>query len=333
MSGVRRPAVVAVSTLALLGVSAAASAAWPSQGAGVATARAGSLSAPGAPSATAATSSSIALTWSASSAPAGASVRYRVERATAAAPSTFSPACGGTDITTTSCSDTGLAASTEYVYRLTGLLGSAWASAPSSARLSTPAAAGVTVSTPDLVSDYDSNVTTDDITNSTTLVLAGTSSPSASIAVTDGQNSAGTATADASGAWFLTLTSVTEGVHTYSAVATRSGTSSPRSSTLTVVVDRTAPAVTVSTAVGKGGSGNLNASGTLGTATNDLPAVDITVTDASGAVVDGGPALLSGATWTYQSKKTLVDKAAYTLTAVQRDVAGNKGSNAKSFTG
>jgi hypothetical protein len=79
----------------------------------------------------------------------------------------------------------------------------------------------------------------DSAQNSTTVTLSGTAEPGASIAISEG----GAATADANGAWTVTIAGVSEGDHEYTATATDEAqhTSAP-SAVRRVRVDLTAPA-------------------------------------------------------------------------------------------
>ena len=77
---------------------------------------------------------------------------------------------------------------------------------------------------------------------STTVTLAGTTEPGASVAVLEGADARGAATADADGDWALAIAGVAEGVHAYTATATDTAghvgaASEPRS----VRVDLTPP--------------------------------------------------------------------------------------------
>jgi len=77
----------------------------------------------------------------------------------------------------------------------------------------------------------------DSAQNSTTVTLAGSAEPGATIAV-----GGGAATADANGAWTVTLTGVAEGLHEYTATATdEAGHTSAASEVRRVRVDLTAP--------------------------------------------------------------------------------------------
>lgn len=99
---------------------------------------------------------------------------------------------------------------------------------------------------PDLVAASDTGTSaTDDVTNDTTPTLTGTAEPGAVVTVydTDGITVLGTATADATtGAYAVTLTTLSQGVHALTVVATDAGGNrSLPSAALRVTIDTTAP--------------------------------------------------------------------------------------------
>lgn len=131
------PAAVLMATPAFAKLSAA--------GAGGGSARATSITAPGAPTVNGtATSSSVPLQWTAASGPSG-TLKYHVERA-AFGGSSWTDVCGSTDaapISGTSCSDGSVSASTDYQYRVTAEIGNWRKTSATSAKISTPAAASM----------------------------------------------------------------------------------------------------------------------------------------------------------------------------------------------
>jgi len=89
-------------------------------------------------------------------------------------------------------------------------------------------------------------VTTDFITNDTTLFLNGTAPAGSTVSVTRvGTGVIGTTVASASGTWTFnyTGTTLTSGLYTFTATATLSGSSSPASAPCIVTVDTVAPAI------------------------------------------------------------------------------------------
>jgi hypothetical protein len=102
---------------------------------------------------------------------------------------------------------------------------------------------GTAPGTPDLAATSDNGIsTTDNITNITTPVITGTGEAGASVTLFDGATARGSTTVAANGAWSITTTPLSEGVHTLSAVATdTAGNVSAPSATLTVTIDSTTP--------------------------------------------------------------------------------------------
>ncbi|MCP4945541.1 MAG: hypothetical protein GY924_26650, partial [Planctomycetaceae bacterium] len=102
-------------------------------------------------------------------------------------------------------------------------------------------------SQPDLVWTSDTGVsTTDDITSDATPTLAGTGEPGSSVEILDDATSLGVVVVDAGGAWEFTPSTLGDGTHELTAVATdASGNMSNPSPTLTITVDTVAATVTV----------------------------------------------------------------------------------------
>ena len=71
----------------------------------------------------------------------------------------------------------------------------------------------------------DSGVVGDHITNDNTLTLTGTAAANSTVKVFDGSTQVGTATANSSGAWSLTTTTLVDGSHSLTATATTTSTS------------------------------------------------------------------------------------------------------------
>ncbi|MBT3267495.1 tandem-95 repeat protein [Candidatus Poribacteria bacterium] len=125
----------------------------------------------------------------------------------------------------------------------------------------------------------------DDVTNDATPDISGTAEASSSIAVTsDLDGSIGSATADGSGDWSITASTLQEGAHSLTATATdTAGNASSASTALSATVDTTSPTVSA--------VGATTADGTYGVG----DAVDVTVALASVVTVDtsgGTPALV-----------------------------------------
>jgi hypothetical protein len=119
----RRPLAVAAAVVAFAGITVPAYAAWTTAGSVGRSATATTLAAPGAPTAGTTTQTSADLTWSPATAFATGTIQYHVERAPFGT-ATWTSACGSSDsapLSTTSCTDTGLAAGTDYQYRVTSV--------------------------------------------------------------------------------------------------------------------------------------------------------------------------------------------------------------------
>ena len=98
-------------------------------------------------------------------------------------------------------------------------------------------------SAPDLntVSDTGAS-TTDNITNDNTPTLSGTAEANSTVAIYDGTTLLGTATADGTGSWSYTATTLSNGSHTLTTKATdAAGNVSSASAGLTITVDAAAP--------------------------------------------------------------------------------------------
>lgn len=115
----RRRVALTAATAGLAVVAVPASAAWFASGGGAGTASARTLAAPGAVTATT-TATSAALSWGAAAPMPSGSVGYLVERAPFGS-SSWAAACGGAAVAATTCTDTGLTASTDYTYRVTSV--------------------------------------------------------------------------------------------------------------------------------------------------------------------------------------------------------------------
>ncbi len=97
-----------------------------------------------------------------------------------------------------------------------------------------------------VISSYgnDTGATGDGITSDNTIQLTGTAAANASVEVFDGVTSLGTVTADGAGNWTYTTAALSDGAHSFTAVATAPGgySASDPSAALTVTVDTAAPA-------------------------------------------------------------------------------------------
>ena len=124
-------------------------------------------------------------------------------------------------------------------------------------------------SAPNMTAGTDSGSSqTDDITNDNTPTFNGSSAVSgATITLydTDGTTILGTTTADGSGNWSITSSTLSEGSHTITAKQTVSGTESSASSSLSVTIDTTLPIASVSTATLQNSTNAIVQSSEIGT--------------------------------------------------------------------
>lgn len=104
-----------------------------------------------------------------------------------------------------------------------------------------------TAAKPSLTSDTGTS-NSDGITNADPLVFAESCTTGDSIQLYDGGNALGSAATCASGSASISVSGVSEGAHTITAVATRGGHASAPSASLSVLVDRTAPVLTIDSA-------------------------------------------------------------------------------------
>ena len=162
--------------------------------------------------------------------------------------------------------------------------------ASSSLSITIDTAAPSAPTTPDLIAGTDSgSSSTDNITSNATPTFTGTAEANSTVALYDGASSVGTATADGSGNWSITASTLSSGSHTLTAKATdAAGNTSAASSSLSVTIDTTAPAVT---------SVSVPANGSYKAGTN----LDFTVNFDEAVTVSGPPriALTVGSTTVY----------------------------------
>ena len=143
----RRTMAVALTGLAV--AAAPSYAAWVLTGSGAGTAQARTLTVAGHLTTSGTTSSTADLTWGAAPALPTGSITYVVERAPFAATTGWVAACGSSlaaPVVGTSCTDTGLAASTDYQYRVTSVYAKWRRQGTPSGKVSTTAATPVPTS-------------------------------------------------------------------------------------------------------------------------------------------------------------------------------------------
>ncbi|HMM88335.1 Ig-like domain-containing protein [Bradyrhizobium sp.] len=162
----------------------------------------------------------------------------------------------------------------------------------------------------------DSGVAGDRITNDNTLTLSGTAAANSTVKVFDGSTQVGTATANASGAWSLTTSTLANGGHSLTATATNSGGTSSASTTLSVTVDTVAPtAPTI--------SASTPASNRIEVLTGTAEA-NSTVKIFDGSTQIGTATANGNGAWTYTT--TALSAGSHSFTAKAMDAAGNTGS-------
>lgn len=150
MATSRQMAIAGLAGASALLATPPALAAWLTSGSGSATAASTLLGAPGTPALQSATTSSLSIGWSAAAAPGTGSVGYHVERApysTSPSTATWSDACQTTDaapVTDTACTDSGLSASTGYMYRVISIFAKWRQQSAVSNQMTTSAAAAAT---------------------------------------------------------------------------------------------------------------------------------------------------------------------------------------------
>ena len=183
----------------------------------------------------------------------------------------------------------------------------------------------------DLKSSSDSGSSdSDNLTNDTTPTLTGTAEAGSTVNVYEGSTLIGSAVADSTGHWCLTLTGpVTEGGHNYTATATDAALNvSDPSSALNITIDTTDPTVSAPDLA----SGSDSGSSSSDDLTNDVtPTLTGTVSDLNGVAkveIYDGTTLLGEASidasgnWSFTVPSDL-GEGLHHLTAVATDAAGN----------
>ncbi|MFL9920387.1 Ig-like domain-containing protein [Paraburkholderia fungorum] len=185
---------------------------------------------------------------------------------------------------------------------------------------STPAAAAMTAGTDSGSSSSDA------ITSDTTPVFIGTSEANATVKLydTDGTTVLGTATADGSGNWNITSSTLSAGSHTLTVKQTdAAGNVSAASNGLAVVIDTSAAAPaapTLASDSGKPGDGITNAVTPTITGSAEANA-SVTLYDTDGTTVLGTATADGSGAWSIVS--STLNAGSHTLTVVQTDLAGN----------
>ena len=190
--------------------------------------------------------------------------------------------------------------------------------------------APTTLDAPDLLAASDTGVSsTDNITSSATQQLSGSATTGSSISILVGGTTLQTVTA-AGGSWSYTATLSAGSYAITVSEVDAAGNSGPASTALGVVIDTTAPTVTI-------GTPDLLASSDSGTSSTDnitnatLPTVSGTSAIANslvhvlvGGVTVGSVTASAAGAWTYTLTSTLA-AGTHTITALSEDTAGNDG--------
>ena len=158
-----------------------------------------------------------------------------------------------------------------------------------------------------------------------------------SVRVFDGSTDLGAATIDASGNWALTTGVLTDGQHSFAALATDNAGNTATAGPVTTTIDTVAPSITIAAIASDNiinASEAANAGGVIisGTATDGSgtgvngQTVTVQILNSSNTVVDSYTTTASGGTWSVDVTKAqaqgLTD-GSYTVTANVSDVAGN----------
>jgi autotransporter-associated beta strand protein len=189
-------------------------------------------------------------------------------------------------------------------------------------------------SAPDLASGSDTGVSNaDNITSITTPVFTGTAEANATVRLydTDGMTLLGTATADASGHWSITSSTLSDGVHAITARATdAAGNVSAASAATSVSINATAPtlaaAITLSDTMLKLGD-TATVTFSFSEAVSGFTLADVSV---SNGVLSGLVSSDGGFTWTATLAPNADTTAASNALTLDHsgiaDLAGNAGS-------
>ncbi|MBS0356191.1 MAG: DUF4347 domain-containing protein [Proteobacteria bacterium] len=187
-------------------------------------------------------------------------------------------------------------------------------------------------STPDLDAGSDTGSSnSDDITSDTTPTLSGTAEANATVTLydTDGTTVLGTATADGSGNWSITSSTLSEGGHTLTTKATdTAGNVSSASAGLSVTIDTTAPGapsapdLTAGTDSGVSSNDNITNKTTLTFIGTGTIGSTVTLYDTDGTTVVGTGTVNGAGKWSITSSK--LGDGDHTIGAKVSDAAGNQ---------
>jgi large repetitive protein len=183
-------------------------------------------------------------------------------------------------------------------------------------------------STPTLTAASDTGASAGDgVTKVATPVFTGTAEAGATVKLYDGATQVGSASADGSGAWSITTSTLADGDHVITAVATdAAGNAGPASVAATITIDTSAPAapatptLTAASDTGSSSSDHITAA-VAATLTGTAEAGStVTLYDTDGTTVLGSVVATAG-TWSITSS-ALAD-GDHSLTVKATDAAGN----------
>jgi hypothetical protein len=210
-----------------------------------------------------------------------------------------------------------------------GNLGIASAAVGITVDTTAPAAATLDLAT---ASDSGSN-STDNITSDTTPTLTGTAEAGATVTIRDGTTVLGTVIADATGAWSFTSSTLSEGSHSLTAVATdAAGNSTMASSALAVTIDASSATPTLAVAA----ASDTGRSATDGITSDTAPTLTgtaeagATVTIKDGSTVLGTVTADSSGNWSFTT--ATLSAGSHSFTATASDGAGNTSATSTART-
>ena len=187
----------------------------------------------------------------------------------------------------------------------------------------------ITMGAPDLITDTGDS-TIDDITaNNASKYDVGICASGNLVTIYADTLAVGTATCGGDGSSAtVTTSSLSDGVYDMTFTETDpAGNESAKSSSLSVTIDKTAPAVPVVTGItddtGFSTSDGITNDDTLkfnGTTPTDTTKVDVWV----GSTYAGNTTVISSGAWSYDYTGTILPEGSYTITAKASDIAGNQ---------
>lgn len=172
----------------------------------------------------------------------------------------------------------------------------------------------------------DTGTPDDSRTNDTTPTLTGTADAGTTVEILDGATLLGTADTDGAGNWSFTTDILAEGSHSLTARAVDEAGNRGASDSLNLVIDSTAPGITITTPIATDGVVNAAEDGSLsvsGTASGGQR-VYVTFTDEGGAFVTG-ETIVIGSAWTLTGADISgLQNGTITVEAYSVDQAGNQ---------